>query len=854
MHKKITTLPPANFESYSPSELFRFFFQIGHWTEGSFSDEFQSYTRGTLISTVTINKWKNRDVIPTRYSGPLFKMIETLSEPDIAEDWISAFETVWALHSAGRRPAKRASESSEFSDTICMQHKKWIDELYTQSKDETAFSAADLYVPLQFHQDNEGQVEILDAEDIIANCSKTWAFISGGPGSGKSMSALHMAASLYEGDIFPIYMRGRHLSDIEIDITNNDQSIIDSFSIKSFLRHFRASNFETACLILDGLDEIHQMAQGVTHRLSQILSDLKTEQAACNAHHKILNIIALGREAHINFAMAQIPTSQSRHLSLLSLDGSQRTKSLSSEPVQGTDLRPLWWKKYLTATQKNTDPTLPDFLSLEYDDFREFASDPLLSFLLCQTGIEQAESEGSNNLPHEDVNAFTYKANKNEVYKSIIDRLAQNVSHLLSPHKFLSVLQHIAVALWQSGHEPVSVNMIYASLDNPEIKKAFEVLGIGSAAPTQPNITITSFYYRLASHDEKPDNMVVEFTHKTFPDYLISTLLFDRFIELISAFETKGKTEDALKAWAFVSHTGAHNPSLAGFCQKEAALRFDELSHLNWDLALDIIQHHLTAHYFDGKGLESLSQLQQSNSLLFFIWSCLNLERQKRGNTYFDLNNNELNFGFGEFRKFQRPTTTNLQSNALIESSLDNQSFLTFAVSGLKLSFADMSQLSFSLGHMEHMICADTSFAMTHWSHVKVSEIKFKRSIFQQAIFHQWRVLNAQFNNCLFQGARFQGGLFKACQMQDVLFSQCHFSEVEFMAPHFENVIFDRCVFSDSSFSRIKENNALTGVKFRHCTFLDMDDAIQILPDDSLIGTISKIQGESSLASPKPLN
>jgi len=102
LHKKITTLPPANFESYSPSELFRFFFQIGHWTEGSFSDEFQSYTRGTLISTVTINKWKNRDVIPTRYSGPLFKMIETLSEPDIAEDWISAFETVWALHSAGR--------------------------------------------------------------------------------------------------------------------------------------------------------------------------------------------------------------------------------------------------------------------------------------------------------------------------------------------------------------------------------------------------------------------------------------------------------------------------------------------------------------------------------------------------------------------------------------------------------------------------------------------------------------------------------------------------------------------------------------------------------------------------------
>ena len=855
MHKKITTHPPANFESFSPSELFRFFFQIGHWTEGSFSDELQNYTRGTLISTVTINKWKNRDVIPTRYSGPLFKMIETLSEPAIAKDWISAFETVWALHSAGRRPAKRTLEGADFSDTLCMQHRKWIKELYTQSKDGETFSAAELCVPLQFHRNSEGHLEVLDTEDVIADGSKTWTFISGGPGSGKSMSALHMAASLCEGDIFPIYIRGRHISDIDIDVTNSNQSIIDSFSIKSFLKHFRASNFETAYLILDGLDEVNQMAQGMTHRLNQILSNLKTEQAACNAHHKTLNIIALGREAHINFAIAQIAPGQSRHLSLLALDGSSRNKEFSRLAAQGADLRPLWWERYLAATHKNADPTLPDFLSLEYDDFREFASDPLLSFLICQTAIEQAASEGLNNLPHEDVNAFTYQANKNELYKSIIDRLARQVSRLLCPHKFLSALQHIAMAAWQSGPDhPVSVDMIYASLDKPDVKKAFEALGINSTASTRPDIFITSFYYRLALHDENPDNMVVEFTHKTFADYLTSTLLFDRFIDLISAFETKGETEDALKAWAFVSHTGAHTPRLAGFCQKEASLRFDTLSNLNWDLALDIIQHHLTGHHFDGKGLESLAQLQQSNSLLFFIWSCLNLERQKRGNTHFDLNKNDLNFDLGELKKFQRPAAISLQSGSLIEPSLDNQSFLTFAISGLKFSFADMTQISFSLGHMEHIIYTDTNFAMTHWSHVKLSETEFTRSIFQQTIFHQWRVLNAKFTNCLFQGARFQGGLFKACQMQDVFFSQCHVSEVEFMAPHFENVIFDRCVFSNSSFSRLTEKDGLIGAKFRHCTFLDMDDVIQTIPADNLIGTISTIQGESSIVSSKPLN
>ena len=179
---------------------------------------------------------------------------------------------------------------------------------------------------------------------------------------------------------------------------------------------------------------------------------------------------------------------------------------------------------------------------------------------------------------------------------------------------------------------------------------------------------------------------------------------------------------------------------------------------------------------------------------------------------------------------------------------------MTFALSGLKLSFADMSQLSVSLGHMEHVIYADTSFAMTHWSHVKTSEADFTRSLFQQVIFNQWRVLNSQFTNCLFQGARFQGGLFKACQMRDIFFSQCHFSEVEFMAPEFDNVIFDRCVFSESNFSRIFEKNDLSGAMFRHCTFLDMDDVIQTIPTENLTGTISTIQGETNVVSAKPLN
>ncbi|MEP4052509.1 MAG: hypothetical protein ABJN22_09715 [Litorimonas sp.] len=227
MRKPINVPPPPQFASFSPSELFRFFFQIGHWTEDSFSDEFQAYTRGKLVSTVSINKWKNKDVIPTRYSGPFFKLIENVVEADLAKDWAAAFETVWALHSAGRTQNKPQPAPAPLSDTICFQHGKWIRGLYSETLTREPFAPSDIYVPLQLIECGQNDHTPKDIEDVIdlvisteeRSDEKDWILISGGPGSGKSMTAIHLANVLCEEDIFPIYLRGSRLSNIDIDIT-----------------------------------------------------------------------------------------------------------------------------------------------------------------------------------------------------------------------------------------------------------------------------------------------------------------------------------------------------------------------------------------------------------------------------------------------------------------------------------------------------------------------------------------------------------------------------------------------------------------------------------------------------------
>ncbi|MEP4052510.1 MAG: hypothetical protein ABJN22_09720 [Litorimonas sp.] len=165
---------------------------------------------------------------------------------------------------------------------------------------------------------------------------------------------------------------------------------------------------KTACLILDGLDEISGTSHGPLNALNQLISSLEKEQTVCAAHDKNLIVFALGRDSHIQFASNQIASGRSTHFELLSLDGRFRNDGLHSEIILGDDLRPMWWRKYLTATGRPVDPSLPDFLTTDYDDFSEFGSDPLLTYLICRTALENLGNTPPEKLPHESVNEFTY--------------------------------------------------------------------------------------------------------------------------------------------------------------------------------------------------------------------------------------------------------------------------------------------------------------------------------------------------------------------------------------------------------------------------------------------------------------
>ena len=836
MREKSNLPPPTEYLTFSPSELFRFFFQIGRWTEDSFSADFQNYTRGKLISTVTINKWKNRNVIPTRYSGHLFKMIEDQFTPPIAKDWIMAFEIVWALHVA--RPGKvlDKTDARGLSDIIRRQHSAWINTRYKDKINGDVFSASDIYVPLQLTEYPSDFEKLYNIEDLLANISESngfpkqqdWTFICGGPGSGKSMTAIHLAQEITKRNFFPIFIRGSHLSEIDIDIQTDTQPVIDSFSVKSFLQHFRASNQMTACLILDGVDEISSASAGSIPKLTQILTDLCLEQNVCRAHGKTLHVIALGRQSHIEFSRGIVPVEKSHTFNLLGLDGCNQ---LADEKIAiGHDLRAEWWSKFLDARGIKADPVLPNFLSLEYDDYSDFSSEPLLTYLICRFALRDEINADSGVLPHEIVNAFTHGKHRSEIYKDILGHIYTHTTHQTGQtfdfHQFKSILQHMALAIWQSETSgSASLSDIQNKIQDPQTKAAFQALNL-----TAPQMLKTTFYYQLTRNEETGDFSSVEFTHKSFSDYLISTLIVDCFEQLISAFETMDGLNEALINWAKISCKGLHTPNLAEFCQKEAALRYESFSNLDWDLALTIIAKHLIAPSPEKAGISIISETQSSASLLLFLWSCLNIERQKRTGQHFNLFDTKTPLRELSFKYIQLPNSLSFNADTLTEPQLQHQTFLTPSLSALHLRSADMSQFCFSIGHLQSLKCEESSFAMSHWSHVKTTTSHFQKSIFQQATFHGNRWIKTNFTNCLFQAAKIQFSSFSDCSLINTIFSQCHFSDVDFIATQMEGIIFDRCTFVNCNFDTQKSSTLTNIVKFRYCSFLGMKNNFQDLP------------------------
>lgn len=844
--------PPERFEAFSPSELFRFFFQLGHWTEESFSSELQTHARGKTVSTVTISKWKNKNVIPTHYTAAIFKLIEDQFENQVATEWITAFETVWAFHAARQNSSSIAGETLSqeraASDKIREKHLSWIKSKYTDPILGETFSTAALYVPLQMWEEGHDAYVLYDPEDLKlyakqeweTNTKIDWVFVSGGPGCGKSMTALHLAWSLSAPEVFPIYARVTQLSHVEISLSETSATLGDQVSLASYLKHFRSSSSKTCCLILDGLDEIGGTASQSMSKLKELISYLKAEQLTCASNGKTLKIIAFGRSATTSLLTTLLPTQQVKRLRMVGLDGQISQGQTDQVLSLGHDFREIWWHKYLAAKGLSTTIETPEFLSADYNDFLDFGTVPLLAYLLCRAAFPIGEAAQQKLPGNEVIDKITFAENKNVIYERIIEQVGQG--HIwrtpslkntpLHKHNFRKLLQHIALADWQNGGQgPVPVDNIKNAMPCEQDRDNLRSLLLSSApsARGSRNTISTIFYYNNHSGSEED---TLKFSHNSFSNYLIATLILDNFVSLIDAFTKEGDIQTAIAIWMKMSNAKFQDPNLADFCESEAKLRYDALTDLDWDAALKLLKAPIFRHWGNdaepGNIKEEISHLRFASMLIFLVWNCFNRERYRREGLKFQLTHSEESFSFSDLGQIHSPRFSSDTEEKRQGAAAENPNFLGHALASLNITAADMSHTALNTGHIHKTLFQDTSFRMNDWRYVRIQGSTFKTSNFQHASFFMSDISKSAYENCLFQWSRLDKVKFSHTHFSASHFLQCHLSEVDFRTCSFDNMIFDRCIFSTCHFGLDKRSKR--GPIFRHCTFLDMSDAVRNIP------------------------
>ncbi len=856
MNQKLNIPPPKAFDSFGPSELFRFFFQIGHWTEESFSSDFQTFARGKTVSTVTVSKWKNKDVIPTRYTSAFFKLIEASFETTIAAKWITAFETVWAHHVARPKTLRKTDnalyENKVSSDDIIRQHGDWIQKKYTSPILSETFSASDIYVPLDLVEDQPEAWYLYEARDLTQFALQgwreepytDWTLISGDPGSGKSMTALHLANTFAELDVFQIYLRLSHLSTIEIDVSDTTHPVTDSFSVSSFLQHFRSSSKAKACLILDGLDDISGGQNRSNSKLIDLISNLKVEQEICNLHGKILRIIILGRAESIEQAVKHLRQTRIKKLKMVSIKGSVKLLNSEGEDLVGEDLRPEWWNNYTTAKGFTNCPELPAFLCETYNEFFEFGGNPLLIYLICRTALSNEKAQELLQSPNKIIDALTYKKNKNPIYQKIIEQIRcediwrDSTVGILNPtrEQFLLTLQYISLTHWHNnGQRKIKIEDLKYDLKDEVASNLLSAIMFSNEALGKVFINNITTVFNLPNDRNKD---ALKFTHQTFSEYLLSTLILDKFTALISAFINNQDLKSALSDWMALCSAGTQDPTLADFCQNEAALRYDSLIDLDWDAALRLLKTDVFQSSFEKTNTKSIldfiEQLKLAGSLIFLIWSCLNRERYAREDVSFLLTDSDASFGPSDLKRIHLFNPIDSKNTTLQESSVQNTNFLGHSLCGVHLDSADMNTLNFITGHIETSVFSQASFNMTCWNRIKITSCIFKQSLFRHTDLLSCDILGTLFKNCFFQFSSFNQVRFYNSRFKDTYISQCHFLEADFRKAELKGTVFERCIFVNSTFSLKSDFNSDDEVMFRNCIFINMEDAYNQIPRSAL--------------------
>ena len=402
------------------------------------------------------------------------------------------------------------------------------------------FCFQDIYVPLEVNPVKNGEVD----KDAKAQNMETWAektllsdnkvlFIQGGPGRGKSVFC-RMFADWVRRELHPIYtpilIRLRDVITFEKNFDKTLAAAIGTDFVTSDSGWLTDRNTRFLFL-LDGFDEL-LLERGASTELKQFLEQVEGFQRRCNQNsergHRVLitgrplALYGIERDMPINLARVEIV--------------------LMSQTIQER-----WFGKwtailnqYYADLSANLTKQFREFITHEDcpQEVKTLAQEPLLLYLLASMHrygkfnlnmFESATAGNAKVLIYETVVEWVLEKQRCDFDSG------ENINPKmtgLDPDDLRSVLAETALCVVQLGGEYAPIKMIEKRLLAKEDEGAIKLIQTARDDNRDDGLknALAAFYIKSVA-DKKNINNSVEFSHKSFGEFLCAERIVESFAE-----------------------------------------------------------------------------------------------------------------------------------------------------------------------------------------------------------------------------------------------------------------------------------------------------------------------------------
>ncbi|HAX75029.1 MAG TPA: hypothetical protein DCY88_04130 [Cyanobacteria bacterium UBA11372] len=387
--------------------------------------------------------------------------------------------------------------------------------------DET-FTFQDIYVPLKARRlDGNGKLDEQEAIDL-----ETWAkemldkpdkvaFIQGGPGRGKSVFC-RMFADWVRQHLHPIWtpilIRLRDIRTLENSLEATLRTQLQNLDFVNSEPGWLTDKNTRFLFLLDGFDELVMEGRtggGLKEFLQQVADFQRSYNQPPAVGHRVL---ITGRPLALQGIERLMPTNLAR-VEIELMDDSIQQQWFTKWSAQVGEVESLEFQSFL---QNQNCP----------ERVKELAREPLLLYLLARMHRDQnlnvqmfegVSGVGAKILVYEQsVNWVLEKQRDNENF-----RLTG-----LETEDLRRILQEAALCVVQSGGESAKIAMLEDRL-NRQLAKLIEEAK-KTAGEKALNNALAAFYLQPCEGDR---GGAVEFTHKSFGEFLFAQLLKESFEE-----------------------------------------------------------------------------------------------------------------------------------------------------------------------------------------------------------------------------------------------------------------------------------------------------------------------------------